>query len=234
MFNHTFPTGTLWNTDALDLMQQMPDESVDMIFTDPPYRVISGGTEHSKARGQFKMFANASASGDGKIFKHNDVAIADYLPHFYRLLKPSTHCYVMTNNINLRELLNVGESVGFHFHNLLRWDKPNVNANRWYMKDCEYVVFFAKKPAKTINMAGSKQGFKCALDRSIAKSHPTEKPVDLVRHYIENSTMPDNLVFDPFIGSGATALAAIQSGRRWIGCEIDPQYWLASMLRLSA
>lgn len=215
--------------DALTYMRQMPADSVDMIFTDPPYKVHTGGTEHSKRRGQFKLHA-----AHGQMFEHNDCAIKDYMPELYRVLKPGGHCYVMTNNLNLRELLNVGAGVGFHFHNLLRWDKSNVTANRWYMKDCEHIVFFGKKPAKTINMPGSKQGFKVANISSSDRLHPTEKPVELVRHYIENSSQPGDLVFDPFAGSGSTALAAIACGRRWLSCEIDPVHFLAASLRIGA
>ena len=218
----------LYLTDSLTHMRQMPDASVDMVFTDPPYRVHSGGIEHSKARGQFKMHHTES-----QLFKHNDCAIADYMPELFRVLKPASHCYVMTNNLNLRELLNVGQSVGFHFHNLLRWDKNNVTANRWYMKDCEHIVFFGKPPAKAINNCGSKQGFAVRNIPGADRLHPTEKPVALVQHYIETSSQPGDLVFDPFAGSGSTALAAIASGRRWISCEIDPVYFLAASLRIA-
>ena len=203
------PTGTLYLADALALMRSLPSECIDMVFTDPPYRVHTGGTEHSKRRGQFKMHHDKP-----QLFKHNDCAIADYMPELYRLLKPGSHCYVMTNNLNLRELLNVGVETGFHFHNLLRWEKGNVTANRWYMKDCEHVVFFGKPPAKAINNCGSKQTFAVPNIPGRERSHPTEKPVMLVKHYIENSSLPGEIVFDPFAGSGSTALAAIASGRR--------------------
>ena len=159
-------------------------------------------------------------------------ALPIYLPEIYRVLKPGSHCYVMTNNLNLRDLLNVGAAVGFHFHNLLRWDKSNVTANRWYMKDSEHIVFFGKSPAKAINDCGSKQGFKVANIPSADRSHPTEKPVALVAHYIENSSAPSDLVFDPFAGSGSTAVAAIALGRRWLSLEIDPEYFLAAALRI--
>lgn len=225
----TLPSGTLHFGCALEMMRALPPECVDMVFTDPPYRVISGGMESAKSRGQFKIFGDTN---QGKIFKHNDCAAADYMPELFRLLKPGTHCYVMTNNINLRELLNVGDAVGFHFHNLLRWDKSNVTANRWYMKDCEYIVFFAKKPAKTINNPGSKQGFTVRNIPSAQRLHPTEKPVELVRHYIENSSQPGDLVLDPFAGSGSTAAAAIACKRRWLSAEMDADYYLKTVERL--
>lgn len=217
--------GTFLLTDAIEHMQSMPDECIDMIFTDPPYRVISGGMVGCAERGQFKMH-----TANPQLFKHNSVSISDYMTQFYRLLKPGTHCYVMTNNLNLRELLNVAESVGFGFHNLLVWRKNTCNANRWYMKEMEMVCFFYKKPAKRIVNAGSKQIFEAPNPRD--KRHPTEKPIELMQHYIENSSAVGDLVLDPFAGSGSTAIAAQRLGRRWLSIEMDPVFYYGAAARI--
>lgn len=221
--------GHFYNCDAVAYMQQMPSDCIDLIVTDPPYRVLSGGNGVSS---KWHSGANGSvlAANDGKIFKHNDVKHVDYMQQFARILKPGTHCYVMTNALNLRELLNVADAVGLYLHNLLIWEKNNANANRWYMKHTEYVLLFYKKPAKPINNCGSKQIFK--FDNPRNKSHPTEKPVELMQHYIENSSAAGELVFEPFAGSGATLIAAHQSGRRWLGCELDAQYYYPAAARL--
>ncbi len=216
--------------DALALMRSMPNDSVDCILTDPPYKTISGGIEHSKRLGRFQMFSNETKSQDGSIFKHNDCKISDYLPEFFRILKSGSHCYVMTNNINLRELLNQADRVGFGFHNLLIWEKNNANPNRWYMKNMELTVFLYKKPAKTVNNPNSKQIIK--FDNIRNKLHPTQKPIELMQYYIENSTQLDELVFDPFAGSGSTAIAAELLGRRWLCCELDLQYYLTATGRM--
>lgn len=219
----TIGNGILYHGDALALMRAMPSESVDMIWTDPPYDVISGGNASAIARGEWGGHLRPN---DGKIFKHNDIKPSEYMPEFYRVLKPGTHCYVMINNKNLRALLNAANDAGFGFHNLLDWQKNNANANRWYMKTKEPVLFFHKKPAKTINFPGSKDSFAC--DNIRGKWHPTQKPVELMRHHIENSSQPGEIIFDPFSGSGATLVAAQQSGRRWIGCELDTEFYMRS------
>lgn len=219
--------GQFIHGDAIDYMRRMPDGWIDMIFTDPPYRTISGGRDSALGYG---FRTSILSKNDGKIFKHNDVSITDYMTHFYRLLKEGGHCYVMTNNLNLRELLNVAEAVGFGFHNLLAWRKNTCTANRWYMKELELVCLFYKRPANRINFAGSKQIFE--FDNPRNKRHPTEKPVELMQHYIENSTQLGEIVFDPFAGSGSTAIAAQSSGRRWITNEIDPTFYYASVARL--
>jgi len=218
--------------DAVALLASMPDESVDLVVTDPPYRVISGGNNSPASTANYGWKSSVLAANDGRIFSSNALRFNDYLPHLYRVLKPGSHCYVMVNNLNLRELLNVADSVGFGFHNLLRWDKNTVNANRWYMKDCEYTGFFYKKPAKSINFPGSKQGYACKTLRGTDKVHPTQKPLDLMRHYIENSSQPGDLVLDPFAGSGATALAARGAGRRYVTCEVDMQWYVATVAAL--
>lgn len=215
---------------ALQTLAAMPDNSVDLIVTDPPYKVISGGNKSEWKSGYKTSVLHAN---DGKIFKHNAIKAEDWFAELYRVLKPGCHAYIMTNNLNLREYLNLAHAVGFKFHNLLRWDKNNKNANRWYMKDCEYTLFLYKPPAKTINNPGSAQGFAVPNPRN--KRHPTEKPVKLFQHYIENSTKPGELVLDPFMGCGTAAIATIKSkvkNLRFIGIEIDPDYYQIAQRRV--
>jgi site-specific DNA-methyltransferase (adenine-specific) len=219
--------GQFLHGDCLELMREIPDGSVDMVCTDPPYRVISGGTSSELAAG---WSGSVLSKNDGKIFAHNDIEISSYMPALYRVLKPSGHAYVMTNNMNLRDLLNIAESCGFSFHNLLVWVKNTATANRWYMKNLEYTCLFYKKPAKRINNAGSKQTFN--FDNPRNKRHPTEKPVELMRHYIENSSDPGQIVLDPFAGSGTTAISAENAGRRWTCIERDPTYYEAAIGRV--
>lgn len=219
--------GHFWLGDCLDLMRQIPDESVDCVVTDPPYRVISGGKTCAPGYG-FRQ--SVLSENDGRIFTHNNMTFEQYMPEVHRVLKPASHFYFMTNNLNLRDALNAVKRFGFHFHNLLRWDKNTKTSNRWYMKDCEYTVFAAKRPVKPINDCGSSQGFK--FDNPRNKRHPTEKPVELMQHYIENSTLGGELVLDPFAGSGTTVIAAERTGRRWIGIESDPVYYYPAIGRV--
>lgn len=212
---------------ALEHMAAMPAESVDLIVSDPPYRVISGGIKSTLANG---YRGSVLSKNDGKIFEHNNITFDQFMPLFFRILKPGSHAYVMSNRVNLVAAITAAERAGFHFHNLLRWDKNTLNANRWYMLDCEYVLFLAKRPVKSIKDMSSRQGFAAPNPRN--KSHPTEKPIELFAHYILNSSEPDDLVFDPFMGGGSLALAAEQTGRRWSGCEIDLDFYLRSLERI--
>ena len=225
----TIGNGVFYHGDCFDVMRSLPDGSVDVIVTDPPYRVISGGTKSGLSQ---NWKGTILEKNDGKIFKFNDVEIIDYMTEFYRLLKPGSHCYVMINNLNIRELLNVADKIGFGFHNLLVWVKNNTTPNRWYSKNLEYTCFFYKKPARMIYHPNSKQTF--AIDNVLRnKLHPTQKPVELFEHYILNSVGEGMIVLDPFAGSGSLAIAAENAKRRWICIERDDVYYAKAVERIT-
>lgn len=209
----------LFQGNCLDLIKNIADESIDLVVTDPPYKVISGG----KNEGKVGRPTGILSKNDGKIFTHNNISIKDYLPELYRVLKPNSDAYIMTNNLNIRELLNVSDEVGFKFHNILPWKKNNVTPNRWYMKDCEFTIYLYKGRARPINNPSSKQTF--CFDNPRNKIHPTEKPVELMEEYVTNSTDEGALVLDPFVGSGSTAIACLKNNRKFVGFELDQTYF---------
>ena len=220
----------LYNGNCLDVMKDIPDGSIDLIVTDPPYKTISGGNKSKWASG----YPNSVLSkNDGKIFEHNDINHLDWLKESYRVLKNSSHIYIMTNLLNLFTIQQLAERVGFKTHNLLIWEKNNANANRWYMKNCEYVLFMRKGNAKTINDHSSKTVHK--FNNIIGnKIHPTEKPVELMELYILNSSKEGETVLDPFMGGGSIILAAIKNNRIGIGIEKDEEYFKIAEQRINA
>lgn len=213
--------------NAMSLFNSIEDNSIDCIITDPPYEVISGGAQENE---HVSRPTGILAKNDGKIFSFNDIDISVWIPECYRVLKESTHIYIMTNFMNLEHYLTEIRKVGFEIHNLLIWEKNNATPNRWYMKNCEYIIFARKGAAKPINDCGSKTvlQFKNVKDRI----HPTEKPIDLLELLITNSTLPGDTVLDPFGGSFSTALAAIKTGRKAISFEIDENFFSLGKERL--
>ena len=218
-----------YNDDALNILRNLKDGSVDLVVTDPPYKVISGGNKSEVWKSKYS--GCVLEKNDGKIFQHNDIEFKDWLPEVYRVLKDGTHFYCMTNVLNLSKIIQEAEKVGFYLHNILVWEKNNISTNRWYMKNCEFVLFFKKGKAKTINNPSSKMVHKFNNPTG-KKLHPTEKPVELMEMYVLNSSNEGDLVLDPFMGSGSTALACLKNSRDFIGIEIDSNYYNIAKQRI--
>ena len=206
--------------DALSLFKDIEDETIDCIITDPPYETISGGSNENAG---VNRPGGILSKNDGKIFEHNDLDIRDWIGECYRVLKQNTHIYIMTNFLNLEKYLHSVREAGFDIHNLLVWEKNTATPNRWYMKNAEYIIFGRKGEAKPINNCGSKTIL--SFNNVSKRIHPTEKPIDLLKLLITNSTKPDEIVLDPFGGSMSTVRAAILTGRRAIAFELDENYY---------
>lgn len=209
------------------MFQTIEDETIDCIITDPPYEVISGGTPDNP---YVNRPTGILSKNDGKIFDYNNIDISNWIGECFRVLKNNTHIYIMTNFLNLEHYMAEIRKAGFDIHNLLIWKKNNATPNRWYMKNCEYIIFARKGAAKPINDCGSKTVLEINNVRD--KIHPTEKPIELLEILIKNSSNPNDVILDPFGGSMSTALAAIKTGRQAISFEIDEKYYALGKERL--
>ena len=219
------------NENAIEFMKALGNESIDLIVTDPPYKITArGNAGNSGGMMQKKL------SMQGKIFKHNDIKPIDYIPEFYRLLKDGSHCYIMTNHVNLQEMLNVATECGFHFIKSLVWNKGNKIMGRFYMSQFEYILFFRKGKGKKINKCGTADILnvpnKKTKDENGKNLHDTEKPVELMKILVENSSQVGELVLDPFVGIGATAIACKELDRQYIGVELDEHYYNIAVNRI--
>lgn len=214
----------IFNDDVLEIMKLMDNESVDLIVTDPPYRTTSrGGNGNSGGMCKKKEFKS------GKVFTHNTIKPQEYIPEFYRILKEGTHCYIMTNHVNLYEILTVAQDCGFHFIKSLVWNKGNKIMGQAYMSQFEYVLFFRKGKFKKINKCGTSDILevpnKKQKDEDGKNLHDTEKPIELMRILVENSSQENDIIFEPFMGIGATVVASLELNRRCIGVELDDKYF---------
>lgn len=219
----------IYNNDCLEIMKTMPDKSIGLLLTDPPYKKVQGGcTNHAvKLKG-----ATKEDLSKGKFFKENIIKFEQWIPECYRILKDSTHCYIFSDDRNLRDILNVAHDCGFKLLNILTWKKSKHCPNRYYLKNSEFICMFRKGNAKNINNMGTYQVLEFAnVDN---KTHPAEKPVDLLECLIGNSTNDNDIVLDPFMGSGTTGVACQNLNRRFIGIEKDEKYFKIAEGRLNA
>lgn len=173
----------------------------------------------------------------GKVFSNNCIEPEQYLPEIYRLLKEGSHCYIMTNHVNLQHILNVATSCGFHFIKSLVWVKDNKIMGQFYMSQFEYILFFRKGKGVKINNCGTSDVL-CFPNKKLKDSegknlHDTEKPVDLMKVLVSNSSKKGDLVMDCFMGIGATGIACKQLERNFIGCEINKEYFEVAEERIN-
>ena len=217
--------------DCLELMKDIPDNSIDLIVTDPPYRVTSRGSAGNSG-GMLQKKINKQ----GKVFSFNDISCKQYAPEFYRILKNGTHCYVMCNHTNLIEMLNVFTNMGFKFVKCLIWNKGNKIMGQFYMNQFEYIMFFRKGKAKKINNCGTSDILEVPNKKTKINGkniHDTEKPIDLMKILIENSSNKNDVVIDPFMGVGATGIACKELNRNFIGIELSEEYYNIAVRRIN-
>lgn len=221
----------LFNQDCIEGMQTIADNSIDLIVTDPPYPTTARGSAGNSG-GMLQKKINRQ----GRVFNHNDIDVNEYASEFYRILKEQTHCYVMTNHINLYKMLTAFQNAGFKFTKCLIWDKGNKIMGQYYMSQFEYILFFRKGKAKKINHCGTADILSIQNKKTKGADsknlHDTEKPVELMKILIENSSNVGDLVLDPFVGIGASAIACAESGRNFIGYELDNEYYSVALQRV--
>ena len=135
----------------------------------------------------------------------------------------------MTNHKNLQEMLNTLTGVGFSFIKCLIWDKGNKIMGQFYMSQFEYIIFLRKGRGVKINNCGTSDLLsipnKKTKDENGKNIHDTEKPVELMKILIENSSQVGDTVLDPFMGVGSTGVACKELGMNFIGVELDKQYF---------
>ena len=221
----------IYNIDCLQGMKSLLDASIDCVVTDPPYKVTRHGSSGTTGG---VMATNSFRSG--KVFVHNDIDIEDYLSEFYRVLKDGSHCYIMCNNRNLTHFLKVIDESDFHFIKSLIWDKQHKVMGKFYMNRYEYILMLGKGRARHINDCGEEDIISIPNERDKDENgqnlHDCQKPVPLMQLLIEQSTQPNDIVLDPFMGSGTTALACQICQRHFVGYEIDKTYYDIAVRRI--
>ena len=201
--------------DCLDEISKLADNSIDMLCTDPPYG-IDFQSKHRVATPRFDKL-----SGDKS---QALLLLDDMLRVSEPKLKPNSHIYIFTSWKVLGEFKEI-VSKYFNIKNVLVWKK-----NNWSMGDLEgayaqqyEMIIFAEKGRRHLN--GDRNTDILEFDRVANLKHPTEKPVPLLKFIIEKSTLEGETVFDPFMGSGSTCVAAKKLNRKYIGIEIDEQWY---------
>ena len=214
----------LLNDDCLTILKDISTNSIDLVITDPPYKLNKTTGSMTSSSKSDRWQGNLRA-GDKTANITNVIQFSEWLPEIYRILKENSHCYIWVNDKNLVDLCNDAEKAGFRLHNILVWKKNNCTPNRWYMKNCEFIVFLHKGKSFPIKNLGDAQLFECDNINGKDKLHPTQKPITYLERLILNSSNELDTVLDPFMGSGSTGVSCINTNRKFIGIELDNTYY---------
>ena len=219
---------TLYLGDAREIVPTLPKAA--LVCTDPPYLVSKGGyAANLQLEGGFGGWMK-DYGNQGDIVQC-DIKFSEWMPLVFDALEDRAQAYFMSNGRNLKDMQGAGEDAGFRLHTILVWDKRTALPNKYYQNVTEFGLFMFKGNARTINDPASKN--LVTIFQRDESPHPTEKPVELMSYWIGNSSQPGDLVLDPFMGSGTTGVAAMQSGRAFVGIELDPKFFDIACKRLT-
>lgn len=213
----------IYNMDAYEGMQQLPDNSIDLVITDPPYQI---SCKDPTGAGFIKKENKRHLINIKKSFGVEFDPL-QLLEQLQRVTK-KFNAYIFTNKNLLYEYIKFARDNDYVF-DILLWLKPNpvpIN-NAHYLCDKEYIVYIRERGV----MFNSKLDYEnyytyqsIAIGSKAKYNHPTIKPIKLLINPIKISSNEGDVILDPFMGSGTTAVAAKQLKRKYIGFEIDPEY----------
>ena len=241
----------LYHGDSLEFLATLDDDSVDCIWTDPPYFLSNDGTTCIAGK-RVKVNKGEWDRSQGTELDHQSNQA--WLAECYRVLKPEGTIWV-TGTFHV--YLSVGMAMlqqGFRILNDIIWEKPNPppNLGRRCFTHASEIVLWATKAQKggkhryTFNYEAMREENNgkqmksvwrvsaARKDEKVYGKHPTQKPVALIDRCLRASTNPGDLVVDPFAGSGATGVAALRRDRRFIGCEREVEFVELTSRRLTA
>jgi site-specific DNA-methyltransferase (adenine-specific) len=213
-----FELNKIYCMDCLEGLKKLPDKSVDLVVTDPPY-----GINYKSNAGKTNKF-DVIQGDDG-------IDLEPIIKEIFRVMKDNTCLYCFCRyDIYSNFFLIISKY--FNVKNCLIWEKSKAlgglgDITSSYINNFELIIF-AHKGRRILWDGGFNREFGLIKDDSINKPtslvHPTQKPIPILRGFINNCSNKEDIVLDPFMGSGTTAVACKQLGRNFIGFEISPEY----------
>jgi site-specific DNA-methyltransferase (adenine-specific) len=254
-------TNQIYLGDCVEVMKKKVDpESVDLIFADPPYNLSGNGLnwKGNKTGGDWFM---VNEKWDKMTAPEYLTFTRQWLGMSHKVLKSNGSIYIACSYHNIGEIMMTLKQLQFEIKNVITWYKTNAMPNmtrRVFTHSTEFVIWAVKgknwvfnyKDLKELNPEKQKDGtdkqmrdlwnlplvqgkerLKGEDNRAL---HPTQKPEEMLKRIITASSNKNDIVLDPFLGSGTTAFVAKEFGRQYIGIEKEEKYFEASKERLKA
>jgi modification methylase len=240
--------------DCIENLRKLPDNSVDMIFADPPYNLQLGGDLHRPNNS--KVDAVDDAWDQFSSFQAYDAFTKEWMAQARRVLKENGSIWVIGSYHNIFRVGATLQDLGYWILNDVIWRKanpmPNFRGRRftnahetmiWAAKSEKSKYCFQYDAMKALNEDTQMRsdwylpicsGGERLKDEDGAKAHPTQKPQSLLYRVILSSTKPGDVVLDPFFGSGTTGAVAKAMGRHFIGLEREEKYIKVAQQRIDA
>lgn len=208
--------------DCLEVMKSMPDKSVDAVITDPPYG-LNTKSSYNGAKGKINPWADLINSA---------YWYSAWMRECLRIAKPDGCMWAFLNWRSLTTYQKASFDIESPIESLLVWDKEWIGpgGQRGLRPSYELVALFTNQDF-AIEDRGIPDIRRC-MWASQKPNHPAEKPVDLLAWLILISTGEGDTVFDPFMGSGSTGVAAVKQGRKFLGIETNPDYFKIAERRI--
>lgn len=234
---------TLMKGDCIDRMQSIPDESIDLLLTDPPYNL--------------GLFMKHRGTNMGKL-RENHFAVADWdqisieewlskMDAFFgevsRIMKKRGAAIIFMSLIKAQSIIEIAIRHGFYYKTTGIWHKTNPiprNMNLQFVNSTEAWLYFTYGATTgTFNNEGRVEHdfvetSVVPLSEKKLGKHPTQKPLRLMRHFIRLLTNENDIVLDPFMGSGSSGVAALQLNRKFVGIELSPNYFSLAKQRIES
>jgi len=210
----------IYHGDNSEIIKTLLDNSVDLIVTDPDYEM---SVDHGA--GAFGVNKKITFTQIENICKGFDLAILD---EFCRVLK-KINIYIFCSQKQIPALLDYFVTQRKCYFNILSWHKTNPvpTVNNKYLPDTEYCLFFRESGVYLGGSFETKRTYFLTQSNKSDKAkygHPTIKPLHIIETLIKNSSKEGEIVLDPFLGSGTTAVAAAKNNRNYIGIELNTNY----------
>lgn len=226
----------VFNADSRDAVKHIPDNSIDLILTDPPYNLGKHST------GNIMLPGRSDINNDIAHWDLIDFNPEEWADELIRILKPTGNLFVFTSYNQLGRWYACMDH-RFDTSNFMIWHKTNPVPKIFkagFLNSCE-MIFTCWNKKHTWNFSSQKEMHNfiespiCMRPERLSNpKHPSQKPVSILKRMIEIASNPGDIVFDPFMGVGSVGVAALELGRRFIGVEIDRIYCQAACERITS
>ncbi|MBB1258323.1 DNA-methyltransferase [Streptomyces alkaliterrae] len=233
-------TWTLHRGEALSVLTGLPDGCVDAVITDPPYNSGGVGAARTSSTARQKYVSSdakhtlADFDGENRDQRSYLAWMTMLLGQCYRLTRSGGPLLVFTDWRQLPITSDALQAAGWTWRGVVPWHKPNSRpAKGGFRRACEYILWATRGPVDAARNPVYLPGLMSVSQPSGSKRvHITQKPLELMRELVQICA-PGGTVLDPFAGSGSTGVAALESGREFVGVEMSEHYHRVAHERLS-